>query len=94
MRDITAVIVDEWSDEELSERCICGHTLGQHEFGCETSPCDERLRECNCYRFQPQNAYTDAWAVAEASAQRDRRRRPDASGITSSALSRSSPLAP
>lgn len=43
-------MIDSWpNDEEMCELCGCGHTLGQHEYGSERSPCDQ----CRCNGFHP-----------------------------------------
>lgn len=43
------------NDEEMSEKCICGHTLGQHSYGAElfwNVVCDYPS-ECGCRYFEP-----------------------------------------
>lgn len=43
-------MIDEWpNDEEMSERCACGCTLGQHHYGDERAAC----HECTCTGFHP-----------------------------------------
>lgn len=41
-------LVDSWpTDEEMAERCGCGHTLGQHEYGTDLASCEH----CTCTDF-------------------------------------------
>ena len=38
-------MIDPWpNDEEMSEMCGCGHTLGQHTYGLDLAPCEH----CPC----------------------------------------------
>lgn len=42
--------IDAWpNDDEMSERCACGCTLGQHHYGDERAAC----HECPCVGFHP-----------------------------------------
>lgn len=55
------------TEEEMSERCRCGHTLGQHAYGAEYlhESCDHCA---TCTFFEPMHLWGDAYWLAEASA--------------------------
>ena len=54
-------------DIEMAERCICGHTLGQHEYGdWDCARCD--LPDCGCEGFhEMSNSHMEAVTIAKLS---------------------------
>lgn len=48
------MIIDPWpTDEDMAERCGCGHTLGQHAYGSDRAECDDLHGDCGCAGFHP-----------------------------------------
>lgn len=46
-------MIESWpNEEELAERCGCGHMLGQHSYGMDLAPCEE----CRCKDFHDPGA--------------------------------------
>ena len=74
--------IDAWpDDDEMAERCGCGHLLGQHHYGAAHAQCEQ----CSCLDFHPPSACATPSIPGRACFYRHPPTAADDSGFTASA---------